>query len=85
MASADPLDHLCRISLARGAGMCLSVEVIRDLGISQTVRQFTDAINNRGRIPKAVGDVGRKLHGEVGAGASLPAEVNKEKELLLIG
>jgi hypothetical protein len=75
MASADPLDHLRRVWLTRGAGMGFPVELVGDLGIKQTVSQITDAIDNGGRIPKAVGDVGRELHSDVGARASLPTDM----------
>ena len=48
MASADPLDHLRRVRLARGAGMGFPVELVGDLSIKQTVSQITDAIDNGG-------------------------------------
>jgi len=83
MASADPLDHLRGVRLACGTGMSFPVELVRDLGIEQAVSQIADAVDNRSRIAQAVCYVGRELHAEVGAGASLSAAVNQE--LLLVG
>src|SRR5437016_4533643 len=82
MASAYPLDHLRRVSLARRADMCFAVELVRDLGIKQAVSQITDVIDNRSRISQTVRNVGRELHGDVGAGASLPSDVNQELPLV---
>jgi len=83
MAFADPLDHLRRVWFARCTGMSLPVELVGDLGIDQAVSQIPDAVDNRGRIPHTIRYVGRELHGEVGAGAAQPADVNQE--LLLVG
>jgi hypothetical protein len=83
MAFADPLDHLRRVWLARGAGISFPVELVGDLGIEQAVSQISDAVDNRERIPHTVRYVGRELHAEVGAGASLPTDVGQE--LFLVG
>jgi len=50
------------------------------------VSQISDAVDKGCRIAHLVGDVGRELHGEIGAGAALPADMNQERVLIrLVG
>ena len=61
--------------------MAFSIKLIGDLCLRQTARQFADSVDLRGRISKTVCSFRRELHQEIGASATLPADVNGELSL----
>jgi len=78
----DPMNRLCRKGASFRSTEAFSIQLISDLCLRQTERQVADSVDLRGRISKTVCSFRWKLHQEVGASATLPADVNGELSLL---
>src|SRR5882762_5361638 len=77
----DPVNRLCRKGESLRSTVAFSIKLIGDLCLRQTARQFADSVDLRGRISKTVCSFRRELHQEIGASATLPADVNGELSL----
>jgi len=77
----DPVNRLCRKGESFRSTVAFSIELLSDLCLRQTASQLADSIDLRGRISKTVCSFQRELHQEIGASATLPADVNGELSL----
>src|SRR5215469_18858715 len=74
----DPPDNFCVISLTRGTGTTISVELSRNLGIRQPLSQLADSLHDGLRVAHAIGHIERKLYDAFATSSPLPADVNQE-------